>query len=249
MSARNSQIGKAQNDNLKNNSVTIVLPSYQKRDSIIETMLRIEEVIDPFKNIYSFQYIVVIDGDDGSEAVLQGLFIEGLRTITNVQNMGKGYSLKRGFKEANSHYVVFFDMDLDIHPRVILEQVELLRNNSSLVGVAGSKVHKDSNVNYPIRRKVYSHAFRILVKVLFGENIEDSQTGVKTFRRKLIQGEIDCSTENGFIFELELLLRLARNGKLITYSSVSIDHQFNSTIGIKTIWQILKQVFKLRFKT
>jgi glycosyltransferase involved in cell wall biosynthesis len=249
MTTKDSQKAKVASDNLNYNSVTIVLPSYQKRDSIMETMLRIEEVIDPFKKIYNFEYIVVIDGDDGSESVLQELFIEGLRTITNVQNMGKGFSLKRGFKEANSQYVVFFDMDLDIHPRVILEQVELLRDNSNFVGVAGSKVHKDSTVNYPFRRKVYSYAFRILVKVLFGENIEDSQTGVKTFRRKLIQDEVDCSHENGFIFELELLLRLARNGKLITYSSVSIDHQFNSTIGIETIWQILRQVLKIRFKS
>jgi glycosyltransferase involved in cell wall biosynthesis len=195
---------------------------------------------------FKFRYIIVIDGDDGSSSLIQNLKDPSITVLVNESNEGKGYSLKRGFSQAHSDYVVFFDMDLDIHPAVIIDQIEFLKNNPEFVGIAGSKTHRNSRVVYPYKRKVYSRGFRILVKIMFGENIEDSQTGVKTFRRREVINEIEKSQENGFIFELELMLLLLGQGKKLSYSPVSINHQYDSTISAISVIEILKQLILLK---
>jgi glycosyltransferase involved in cell wall biosynthesis len=234
------------NESKTTNQVTVILPSYQKKNSIIETMSRLHRVGLESNCDFKFRYIIVIDGDDGSSSLIQNLKDPSITVLVNESNEGKGYSLKRGFSQAHSDYVVFFDMDLDIHPAVIIDQIEFLKNNPEFVGIAGSKTHRNSRVVYPYKRKVYSRGFRILVKIMFGENIEDSQTGVKTFRRREVINEIEKSQENGFIFELELMLLLLGQGKKLSYSPVSINHQYDSTISAISVIEILKQLILLK---
>lgn len=233
------------------NVVTVILPSYQKKNSIIETMSRLHQVELESECDFKFKYIVVIDGDDGSLNLIQDLKDPSITVLVNESNKGKGYSLKRGFSQAHSEYVVFFDMDLDINPAVIINQIGFLNNNSKFVGIVGSKSNKNSRVVYPYKRKIYSMGFRILVKIMFGENIEDSQTGVKTFRRREVVNEIEKSQEKGFLFELELMLLLLKQGKKISYSPVSINHQYDSTISATSVIKIMKQLILLKklFKT
>ncbi len=234
------------NDLESTKEVTVILPSYQKKNSIIETMSRLHRVELESNCDIKFRYIIVVDGDDGSSSLIQNLKDPSITILVNDSNEGKGYSLKRGFFQAHSDYVVFFDMDLDIHPAVIIDQIEFLNENPEFVGIAGSKTHRNSRVVYPFKRKVYSMGFRILVKIIFGENIEDSQTGVKTFRRLEVMNEIEKSQENGFIFELELMLLLLGQGKKLSYSPVSINHQYDSTISATSVIQILKHLILLK---
>jgi len=228
--------------------VDILIPSYNKKDSINQTLTQIENVLFQEISHYNFNLILIIDGDDGSVSLLDLNRRFPLKVIVNDENKGKGFSLKKGFNNSFSEIVVFFDADLDINPDAILLQLNKIENNQSISGAVGAKNLAESEVLYPLIRRVYSFAFRLVVKCLFSTDILDSQTGVKSFRRLDIDEILNTCYQDGFIFDLELMILLIRNGKTIEYTPVTIQHQYNSSIKFLTPLIIFFDLLELRRK-
>jgi glycosyltransferase involved in cell wall biosynthesis len=228
--------------------VDILIPSYNKKDSINQTLTQIENVLFQEISHYNFNLILIIDGDDGSVSLLDQNRRFPLKVIVNDENKGKGFSLKKGFNNSFSEIVVFFDADLDINPDAILLQLNKIENNQSISGAVGAKYLAESEVLYPLIRRVYSSAFRLVVKCLFSTDILDSQTGVKSFRRLDIDEILNTCYQDGFIFDLELMILLIRNGKTIEYTPVTIQHQYNSSIKFLTPLIIFFDLLELRRK-
>ena len=133
-------------------------------------------------------------------------------------------------------------------PKKIIKTETKIENNQSISGVVGAKNLAESEVFYPFIRKIYSSAFRIVVRWLFSTDILDSQTGVKSFRRLDIDEILNICHQDGFIFDLELMILLIRNGKTIEYTPVTIQHQYNSSIKFLTPLIIFFDLLELRRK-
>ena len=228
--------------------VDVIIPSYNKKQTINQTLTQIENVLSQKVSHYNFNFILIIDGDDGSVSLLDQNRKFPLKVLVNDENKGKGYSLKKGFNSSFSELVVFFDADLDINPYAILLQLNKIENNQSISGVVGAKNLAESEVFYPFIRRIYSSAFRIVVRWLFSTDILDSQTGVKSFRRLDIDEILNICHQDGFIFDLELMILLIRNGKIIEYTPVTIQHQYNSSIKFLTPLVIFFDLLELRRK-
>jgi dolichyl-phosphate beta-glucosyltransferase len=227
-------------------SVDIIIPSYNKKESINQTLAQLDAILE--NREFNFSIILVIDGDDGSVDILNKKLKVPLKLLVNNSNEGKGFSLKKGILNSVSEFVVFFDADLDIDPEVILKQLDLLASDKELAAVVGAKNLPESIVEYPLKRKILSSMFRFIVKLLFFVDILDSQTGVKSFRRSEINGVIDSCQQKGFIFELELLIILNYSKKLIKYTPVKITHRYNSSIKFFTPIRIFLDLLVLKFK-
>ena len=78
--------------------------------------------------------------------------------------------------------------------------------------VLGSKRHHDSEVEYPIVRRLYSWGFQQLVRLLFDLDVRDTQTGIKVLRREVLEAVLPQMVEQRFAFDLELLVVARRLG-------------------------------------
>src|SRR3989344_2694834 len=71
--------------------------------------------------------------------------------------------------------------------------------------VVGSKTHPDSEVNYPLYRKIISFGGRFITQFLFGFSVLDTQVGLKIFKRKVAKDVFPRLLVKKFAFDIEML--------------------------------------------
>jgi len=229
---------------MKHLAISVVVPAYNEEASIVEAMKRIGYVLRLEEILY--EIIVVDDGStDGTVAVLNSAQLIDLRVVKSETNTGKGASLRLGTAHASGKYLAFLDADLDLHPEALVGLFRMIETTKA-DGVVGSKVHPESSVKYPIMRRIMSRGFRLLVRVFFNLRISDTQTGVKIFKREKITPIVNSVETNGFGFDLELLVRMQQLGMKVLEGPITLDFQFKSSVGIRTIGVMFKDLFRLR---
>lgn len=189
----------------------------------------------------SFEVVPVSDGStDGSEQVLDDLPPWLVRPIVFAENRGKGEALRTGLAYGRGRYLGFIDGDGDIPAGVLTGFVELARNQQPDM-VVGSKRHPGSRIAYPAARRLYSFAYQLLTRTLFGLRVRDTQTGIKLIRRDVLAEVLPRMVEKRFAFDLELLAVARRLGYRQTAElPVEIGERFTSTISPRAVWRMLQ---------
>jgi glycosyltransferase involved in cell wall biosynthesis len=222
---------------------SVVMPLYNEGSHIYNNM---HETALALRLLGDFEIIVVNDGSsDNSHIELE----RALREIPeakalNLPHSGKGEALRQGALASRGDYVIFLDSDLDLPPEQILFFVAVQRAKKA-DAVIGSKMHPDSTVDYPFVRRVYSMGYFLLVKILFGLPVRDTQTGLKLVRRDLLVAAIKDTEVKGFSFDLELLVRLVQLKAKLVEAPVVVDyHRKFGGVGPGTVWQIFRETMQ-----
>jgi glycosyltransferase involved in cell wall biosynthesis len=171
-----------------------------------------------------------------------------IKVVSYPENQGKGFALRQGFKASNGDTVIFFDADLDIPPACIPVLLENLETND-LGGVVGSKMHRDSDVRYSLKRKILSHAVRMFVWILFRISVKDTQVGLKVFRRQSLEPIMGLPQVKGFAFDIELLALAQKTGIKIGEGPVRIEYaQQTSTVTLLAVFRALMDAFGIFYR-
>ena len=227
------------------NSVDVIVPSFNEHEGVAVCVKRI---LRSFSNSpFVCNIIVVLDGPDAAAlAALNNLKNDKIVVIQFETNEGKGSALRAGIHKSQSSYVAFIDADLDIHPDAICTGLELLQNDGTIVGVYGSKVHPESVVSYPVTRRIMSFVFRLFLRAILHIDVTDTQTGLKVFRSAELRKILYQSSENGYMFDLEILMLLSRRKYQFAPVPITLDYQFNSSVKVSTAWQMVRQSLTVR---
>jgi hypothetical protein len=221
--------------------ISVVVPAFREKDRIAAS-LRL--LVDEMTTVGSpFEIIVVSDGNtDGTE--VEARSVGGPVTVIHYPtNRGKGYALRRGLAESRGERVVFIDADMELHPNGIPRLLSLLDAGADVA--IGSKRHPLSQVSYPFLRRLQSRSYQLLVRQLFGLNVTDTQTGIKAFRGDLVRSVAASLTNEGFSFDLELLVALTAEGAIIAEAPITLDYRFASTTGVGAAADVLRETLRL----
>ena len=191
--------------------LSIIIPIYNEVNFIKSFS---EKLIYEFKN-EDVEYIFVNDGsNDGSEIWLKNnlkiLYQDNYKLINLSKNRGKGYALKQGLEVAKGYYVLFHDADLEIDPKDTFEMYKLIKNNSDMKVLFGSrymsgKLRSNKNFLNEIVGKVNSLIFNIMFK----QSISDLHCGAKIISRDVLQ-KISLTIPD-FGFEIDIASQIAKN--------------------------------------
>ena len=161
-------------------------------------------------------------------------FADRCRLIAYPDRRGKGAALRIGLAAARGEYVAFIDADGDIEPEAFtafLRLVDLYEPDA----VVGSKRHPLSHVDYPPIRRLLSWVFHLMTRTLFRLNVRDTQTGMKLFRRDVLADVLPRVRDDGYTFDLELLVAAARRGyRRIFEAPIRVGYRSASHIGFGT---------------
>ena len=229
-------------------SLTVIAPAYKEEDSIQETLKRLLAHLEQIAS--KFEVILVVDGSpDETANRARDLNLPNLRVIEYFPNRGKGFAIKSGVQSIREEtdLVCFMDADLDLHPASIGVLIELMIFDKLDV-IVGSKIHLNSIVNYPLFRRVQSRIFQLICRMLFSLSVRDTQTGLKIFRRQVLDQCISDVETNGFAFDLELLIVATERNFKIGEGPIELDYQFSSTTGLSAVRTMFAEVVRIKRK-
>ncbi len=115
--------------------ISVVIPCFNERDSIQETVNRVKNVSIPNREI------ILIDdcSTDGTREIIRNE-IEGevTRVVYHQKNMGKGAALRSGFRVTKGDIVIIQDADLEYDPNEYTESIKFISEDKPDV-VYGSR--------------------------------------------------------------------------------------------------------------
>ncbi len=221
-----------------NESVSILVPVYNIEKNIEKNINILIEKISPFMT--NFEIIISDDGsDDNSKKAIEKICAENKNIIGvySKENHGKGNALKRACEIANGKYIIFCDGDMEIDPAQLENFFEIMNKENADI-VIGSKRHKNSVVNYSNARKIISFVYFMFVKIFFHLPIQDTQTGLKLFKREAIINIFPRILVKAFAYDLEVLVACNSNGKKIVSAPVIVNpNRHFGFIKLSVLWK------------
>jgi glycosyltransferase involved in cell wall biosynthesis len=218
--------------------ITVVMPYYNPGDRLRATVERTVEVLRATGA--TFEVVTVSDGStDGSERTLGQLPADVVVRVVLPARGGKGQAVRAGLERGRGRYLGFIDADGDVPPELLGDFIEVVRTQQPDV-VLGSKRHRDSEVVYPLARRLYSWGYQQVVRLLFRLDVRDTQAGIKLVRRDVLVDVLPSMREQGFAFDLELLVvaRLFGHRHLVE-APIRIGRRFTSTVSPRAVVEML----------
>jgi len=223
--------------------LTVVVPYYNPGPVLRET---VEGAVEVLRSAgVSFEVVAVSDGStDGSEATLEGLHPDVVVRVA-LPHAGKGSAVRAGLARGRGRYLGFIDADGDVPPELLGEFLGVVQRSHPDV-VLGSKRHPDSQVVYPVARRLYSWGYQQLVRMLFRLDVRDTQAGIKLVRREVLDDVLPLMTEEGYAFDLEMLVIAQRLGyRDLVEAPVRIGRRFTSTVSRRVVIEMLRDTFAI----
>lgn len=250
---------KKVNPHSKKKLVSVVIPAYKAEEIVEKSLIEVKEVLDQIR--YSYEVICVVDGrvDKTYEKAkkVEKKFPGKIKVTGYLTNLGKGHAVRFGMAKAKGDIVGYIDVGLDLNPNglsMLLEHFEWYDADI----IIGSKRHPASKVIYPLQRKVISFGYQMIVKILFGLKVRDTQVGLKFYRREVLEQVLPRLLVKEYASDIEILAVAYSLGfKRIFEAPVELDMKFGQ--GVSTflskgylkmiklmLWDTLAVFYRLR---
>jgi dolichyl-phosphate beta-glucosyltransferase len=224
--------------------LSFVVPTYNEEDSIEETLVTLDEVVKNGK--LSYEIIVVNDGSIDKtlpKAITYASRNGHVKIVSYSSNEGKGYAIKEGFTKANGEVVVFADSDMDIDLESVSTYIDALRTGDIVIA---SKWHPQSVVEMPLVRRLLSHGFNVLVRLLTGVPWRDTQAGLKAIRKSALLDVFQRLAVKRYAFDVELLAVANLYGLKVVEMPVKL--KMGASFRLKEIWRMLVDLLGITYR-
>jgi len=217
-------------------ALSVILPAHEEAAALRANLERASAALRG----EDVELVVVDDGSrdtthaEAVRAAEAGLPVVALRLD---ENAGKGAALFRGVAASRGALVAFLDADLEIAPEEVLRLREVMRSTGADVVVGARSGERN---DFPLPRRLMSGVFRATVSFLFGLAVSDTQTGIKLFRREVLERVAPKMSVGGFAFDVELLVAATRFGYTIAQCPVEVAFSREGGLGRMRLGTLLR---------
>jgi glycosyltransferase involved in cell wall biosynthesis len=217
-------------------TVSVVIPAYNEEKSIEDVLSRTEKALEAMNLPY--EVIVVDDGSTDKTRFLAER--HKVTVLSNGNNHGKAYALRRGFKDISGELVVTMDADGSHRPEDIKCLIEPLMNGAD--AVIGSRFLNKKDVDSTKKLHILGNKlFNFLIRILTKHYITDSQTGFRAFKKKVLN-EIEITCE-GYAVETELTIKTLKNGFVVHEQPITFEKRVDGCSHLNPLFDGVK-IFK-----
>lgn len=234
----------------ENKKALIIFPTYNEKENIELIVADVLEK-DPRINVL----IVDDNSPDGTGRIADKLAAQNGRINvlhrTNKEGLGRAYIA--GFKWAIEHrfdYIFEMDADFSHDPKYLVDFLKAVENNDLVLGsryISGVNV-----INWPMKRLLLSYYANVYTRIVTGLPVRDGTGGFKCFRREVLEAlDLDAIRSNGYIFQIEVSLRVWKKGfRIKEIPIVFADRERGASKMSKDIVrEAIWKVWYLRFMT
>ena len=195
------------------NSLSLIIPAYNDETTVgrlIADGAKLLEDICP-----DYEIVVINDGSkDKTWEVLQQAAKANshIRLINHEINQGYGVTVKELYYAAQKNLVFLLPGDYQYAPKELLAMAEGLAKYDLVIGFRAKR-------NDPWRRKMQSHVYNLMLRVLYGIKHKDVNS-IKLFKRAILD-RIQLQSPTAFV-DAELCIRAEKSGFRIV--EIPIEH-------------------------
>lgn len=225
----------------------IIFPTYNEMENI-------ERIINAVLGQDASIEVLVVDDNspDGTGLIVDKLAAANKRIhiLHREKKEGLGRAYIAGFKWAiERNYDFIFEMDADFShgPEYIPDFLKAIEESDLVIGsryISGVNV-----INWPMGRLLLSYFANVYTRIITGLPVRDATGGFKCFRRQALEAiPLDSIKSNGYIFQIEVSLRIWKKGmRLKEIPIVFVDRRLGaSKMSKKIVREAIWKVWYLR---
>ena len=199
--------------------LSIIIPVFNESKKIAVDIEAAGEFLKT--NELSGEIIVADDGsDDGTADVAEGCRKDlgenvELKVIRCGEHRGKGFAVRLGITKSSGEYAMFADSGCCVPYSNALNGLELIKTGVCEIAHGSRKLAKSNIEQQQNRyRRICSGVFQQFVKWFMGipAELTDTQCGFKIYRGKVARDLYSRCVTNGFMFDIEVILRAVKQG-------------------------------------
>lgn len=193
-------------NNNKIKLLSIIVPAYKQEKTIKKDLENIATTLDNgLGRDYNYEIICVVDGniDNTYKEAIKAKSLR-IKIFGYDNNYGKGHAVRYGMSKAKGDIISFLDSGMDISPKGMMMLLAHMNWYDADI-IIGSKKHPVSRVNYPFLRKILSWGYHLGVNILFGLSISDTQSGIKIFKRDVVEKILPRLLVKSYAMDIEML--------------------------------------------
>jgi len=227
--------------------LSVIIPARNEEDQIAQFLQDTLSSLDALG--FDYEIVVVDDGstDRTREKAISSTKNPRVKVVGYDINVGKGFALKYGFKHTSGDIVVFIDSDRDISPKQIMRYVGGAERADIVIA---SKWHRKSHIEMPLIRRFLSRGFHLMVILLTGVRVTDTQSGLKVFRRRVLERVLRRLVMKRFAFDVELLTVANLKGFRIVEYPIDIKMSGPTTLRplVKMLWWMFIEILGITYR-
>jgi polyisoprenyl-phosphate glycosyltransferase len=169
-------------------TITFISGTYNEVENVEELLRRVWAAAEPFKDRYSFEYIIIDNNStDGTQELLRKLAAEDkrLKLIFNMRNFGQIRSGYHVFLQARGDAAIGLASDLQDPPEMIPQYIEKWEEGYKIV-LAQKNESEESAFFFAVRKAYYSLIASVsdvrLLKNVTGAGLYDQEV-IEQFRK------------------------------------------------------------------
>ncbi|GAX81411.1 hypothetical protein CEUSTIGMA_g8841.t1 [Chlamydomonas eustigma] len=204
-------------------SLSIIIPAFNEQDRLGATLDEAMNYLQQRRNVsgphFTYEVIVVDDGSRDETVRLAAGYVQrygfdAVRVLKSSRNMGKGHAVRRGCLCSRGEVVLFMDADgatrisdlekLECALRKLTEEKSAETHQGVVFG-SRSHLERAAMAQRSALRNILTKGFHLLVTLVAGSKIRDTQCGFKLFSRKAALLLFGNQRLQRWCFDVELL--------------------------------------------
>lgn len=172
----------------KEEDVTILLPVYNAKESIKETIDSIKS-----QKYCGDIYINIIDGGstDGSLELLKSMNLDSSTMLLESSHKGKAFALNEGLQHVNTDYTITIDSDTVLHPLAVRNIMhKLVNSDNKTAATAGCLFVKNAKKSFITKLQEWDYTLGIFGVKLYQDNYKSTlvaQGAFSAYKTKLLK--------------------------------------------------------------
>lgn len=196
---------------------------------------------------HDWQIVIADNGStDGTFEIGQRLEALGRVRATHIPEAGRGRALSLAWLGSEADVVSYMDVDLSTDLEAFPRLIRAVWEEGYDVAT-GSRLSRGSETTRSLKREVLSRGFVLLINLLFGTRLDDTQCGFKAMTRNAAQRLLPLVKDTGWFWDTELLLLASKGGWRVQTVPVRWVEDPDSRVKVvSTVWRDLKGLARMK---
>jgi glycosyltransferase involved in cell wall biosynthesis len=209
--------------------LSVIIPVYNEE-------LTVGNVIDRVKLAMQqtgLKYELIVVDDHSYDRSLKVAREHSSKLYSLKQHLGKGYALRAGFAQAKGDIIITIDSDGSHRPEELLRVLTpVLKDKADLV--IGSRYLNQKNVAARKLNAFGVRIFNLLIQLLTGTAITDSQSGYRAMKREILNNQ--KLNSGGYEIESEMLVKTAKESFRVVEVPISFEQRTYGRSGVDPLF-------------